>query len=146
MIYKCIDLFDLLPTSMSHHWLIAADWLEEEGLDVTAAAFRESIWNLEKRMFGYGLGSGNGKESDSDLKRGRIYSAGTGLGSGFGNGLGGLIDNLYIDISDHSYSDSDGRGTGGGNGYGQGIGYSWDGRTACYGSVFGCGFGNGCGI
>ena len=47
MIYKCIALFNLLPTSQPHYWLIAADWLEEENLDITAVAFREGFFTLE---------------------------------------------------------------------------------------------------
>jgi hypothetical protein len=52
MIHKCIALFNLLPTSQPHFWLIAADWLEEKGLDITAVAFREAVWNLEKESAG----------------------------------------------------------------------------------------------
>ena len=43
MIYKCIALFNLLPTSQPHYWLIAADWLEEENKYTEANAFRENL-------------------------------------------------------------------------------------------------------
>ena len=52
MIYKCITLFNLLPTSQPHHWLIAADWLEENEKYIEANAFREGIQSLLNHSFG----------------------------------------------------------------------------------------------
>jgi uncharacterized membrane protein YgcG len=95
MIYKCLALFNLLSTSQPHIWLIAADWLEEEGLDVTANAFRENLFVLEIANgsgqgygdgYGYGYGSGFGG-GDGDGGSGRRYGHGVGFGSG-DNGIG----------------------------------------------------------
>ena len=102
MINKCIALFNLLPTSQVHHWLIAADWLEEEGLDITAAAFRENIFVLEITNFETdGYGNGNGR----------------GWGNGYGNGEG--------DKHSHGYISGNDWGDGHGNGDGSGEGYGW---------------------
>jgi ABC-type glycerol-3-phosphate transport system substrate-binding protein len=99
MIHKCIALFNLLPTSQPHYWLIAADWLEEEGLDVTAATFRENAFILEiidKNANGYGnfIGSSNSNFSGSGVGdgwgwgygRGGSEYDGTGYGRGYGRG------------------------------------------------------------
>jgi hypothetical protein len=64
-IAKCLKLFELTPTTPTYRWLIAADWLEEEGLDVTASAFRENVFVLEivnanGNASGYGRGRGHG--------------------------------------------------------------------------------------
>jgi hypothetical protein len=84
MIYKCIALFNLLPTSQVHYWLIAADWLEEEGLDITASAFRENVFVLEiakcENYDGNGGGDGRGN--------GYGYGYGYGRGDGYGYGYG----------------------------------------------------------
>jgi hypothetical protein len=110
MIYKCLSLFNLLPTSMPHIWLIAADWLEEEGLDVTASVFRENKFRLEiedikdflfDSGFGFGFGDGDG---DGD---------GYGGGDGWGNG-----------ITDGSgFGNADGVGWGNAHGFGDGSGH-----------------------
>jgi len=121
---RCIALFELLPLSPTHHWFIAADWIEEEGSgfdQVAAAAFREGLWVLAPKISngnGYGNGYGNGNG----------YGYGNGYGNGNGNGYG--------------YGNGNSYGNGNGNGYGYGNGNSYgDGHGNGYGS--GYGYGNG---
>jgi hypothetical protein len=108
MIHKCIALFNLLPTSQTHIWLIAADWLEENNLDITAIAFREGVWNLEIRMCGFGSGSGIGSY------KGYCHSTGIGGGSGFDSGFDSGWGERY------GFGDGSGNGEGSGDGYGNG--------------------------
>jgi hypothetical protein len=89
MIYKCLALFNLLPTSMPHHWLIAADWLEEEGLDITAAAFRENIFVLEIVNSNSNVSSGYGGVNGNGWGKGFDVAGGCGWGNGYGIADGG---------------------------------------------------------
>jgi hypothetical protein len=114
MIIKCVILFNLFPTSQAYRWLIAADWLEEEGLDVTASAFRENLFHLEMISVN-GHGDGNGYSDDI----GAFYNIhGTGLGCGHSDGYG--------------FGDGDGDGGGWSDGdgsideYGFSRSYGWD--------------------
>jgi hypothetical protein len=114
MIHKCIDLFNLLPTSQPHYWLIAADWLEEENLDVTAIAFREGIFVIndyknfklgnkskciaqsngsyerEQMIYGWGWGSSASQPYSFDNGEANAYGRGdgSGMGRGYGDGIG----------------------------------------------------------
>jgi hypothetical protein len=101
MIYKCIDLFNLLPTSQPHYWLIAADWLEEENLDITASAFRERFFTLENNNINHFKfptlskcvfwGGGSGCREGGVNFHGSVYNGfgnGRDSGIGFGNGCG----------------------------------------------------------
>ena len=108
---KCINLFKLIPTSQPHHWLIAADWLEEENKYTEANAFREGIFNLEiitsfdRQIFyefneitfismphangnGDGYGSSEGYACGSGDGRGSINAIGYGHGHSDGGGDG----------------------------------------------------------
>jgi hypothetical protein len=93
MIYKCIALFNLLPTSQLYRWLIAADWLEEKNKEIEASSFREGIFVLEIVNFeinadgnGYGSGSGYGGNSWGN-GYGYMGGGGSGFGSGSGRGI-----------------------------------------------------------
>ena len=109
MIEKCIALFNLLPTSQSHHWLIAADYLEESDLDITAEAFRNNIFNLE-------------------LTASDFYAHGSSCGYGWGNNIGCgeafLTDAFdYSNIGNgHGDCRGNGEGDGGGSGFANGKG------------------------
>ena len=121
MIYKCIALFNLIPTSQPHYWLIAADWLEEEGLDVAAAAFREGIWEIIDKKYFY--------KNDNGIFV-RFFDMGDGYGNGIGYGSGRGV--------------SDGEGNGIISGVsGSGWGNDCWGNYRFYGYGFGYGFGSG---
>lgn len=118
-IYKCINLFNLLPTSQPHIWLIAADWLEEENKELEANAFRESIFNLE--IINATTNANTTANSFSTFGWGDNMVCGWGDDTGCGWG-------------------DDNHGSGWGNGYGRGYG---DGYSGGWG--WGNGFGDGCG-
>lgn len=104
LIQRCIALFELLPTSPPHRWLIAADWLEEKGAEVEAAAFREGLVEVDqvpldaggrsRNCYGYGHGSGHGVGSvdggGEGSGTGDVNGCDNGYGytNGFGNGDG----------------------------------------------------------
>lgn len=125
MIYKCIELFNLLAITPLYKWCIAADWLEEVGLDITASVFREGIFVLEVNEI-----------DDCDYNK-----VVCGEGRDFANGRG------FGDTYAFGHGDGDGNvnGNGRGNGHGSGGGSrSGTGRGAGYG--FGHGDGDGHGI
>lgn len=105
---QAFALFNLLPTTPPHVWLIAADWIQEQGKETdeeTAEAFREGIWVLEpdtndpsEEPFGYrwdgsgwgdgwasGVGHGDGAGYAGGAGSERSYGSGYGLGSGEGS-------------------------------------------------------------
>ena len=107
MITKCIALFNLLPTSQPHHWLIAADWLEENEKYIEANAFREGILELYNKEYEYissmdyvnsGYGEGNGYGNGWGLADDR------GSGGGYGNGVGGNSIGLRGYFLKHRFS------------------------------------------
>lgn len=104
LIQRCIELFQLLPTS-GYRWLIAADWLEEKGAEVEAAAFREGLGEQRQvpldvggrphNCYGYGHGSGHaarsfpgGKAAGGGNFTRQCFSFGFGNDSGDGSGNG----------------------------------------------------------
>jgi hypothetical protein len=111
MITKCINLFNLIPTTPTYRWLIAADWLEEENKYTEANAFRENIFTLEIDNIrdgfyendAYGWGDGHAWGPNS---------------FGFGHGDGGNSNSWGI-----GNGSSNGNGEGFGYGYGSGDGY-----------------------
>ena len=88
---RCLTLFDLLPTSPPHHWLIAADWIEEHGREsdqAAAQAFRDGIWVTDpKTGDGYGNGDGYGDGNGYGYGDGDGNGNGDGYGNGYGDGL-----------------------------------------------------------
>lgn len=91
---RCVELFELLPTSPPHRWLIAADWIEELGSEITANAFRDGIWGLVVEdggdgCCGGGMGDGSGYACGYGGERGNfLIASGYGDGSGDGSGDG----------------------------------------------------------
>lgn len=113
---------------MPHIWLIAADWLEEQGLDVTASAFREGIWNIIQDGKGdfyicRGIHLSNKDEKYYGPRKREKYNlicsgSGDGCGDGHGNGEGfGYADGKghYSNNQGFGDGDSDGHGDGEGN-------------------------------
>ena len=94
---RCSEIFHLLPTSEETRRLVAADWLEDLGYGVAAAAMREGNDFLFESKKGDGDGDGSG------------YGSGDGYGYGYGSGSG----------------DGDGYGYGYGSGDGDGYGYGY---------------------
>jgi len=126
---RCVVLFGLMPTS-GHRWLIAADWLEEQGAEVEAAAFRDGIWGLapietdngDGDGEGYGGGHSPGVGGDNDSGADARYQdhiPARGWPQGAGDGLGG---GGWVGRDDAGYGDSWGYGSGLGNGSGNGRG------------------------
>lgn len=70
-----------MPTS-GHRWLIAADWLEEEGAEVEAAAIRDGIWKPEDVNHDGGTGQFLGLD-------GFGHGNGCGRSEGWADGAGG---------------------------------------------------------
>jgi hypothetical protein len=111
---KISDYPDLISEDESS-FLIAADWLEEQGRDYEAWCLRQgyvfSVWlfffsiNLN-RVFGTGYSYGYSVGYD--------YGDGAGYGDGDGDGFG--------DGDGTGYGDGDGDGDGDGFGYGNGYG------------------------
>ena len=93
MITQCANLFQLLPTSPLHRWLIAADWLEEAGAEVAAAAFREGIFEAEEDQL-----SGISRNFGISWCFGEAANAycGRGDGNGCGNCMGETIERPHI--------------------------------------------------
>lgn len=118
--HQAFALFQLLPTSPPHVWMIAADWIQEQGAqadEVTAAAFREGIWLLEPDT------NDPSKTADDARCRGDGIGDGWADGQGDGNGAG--------------YADGEGIGRGLGTGYGLGDGEgSVHGKCHAHGWIF----------
>ncbi len=110
---QCAHRFALTSFGSDDGWLIAADWLEDEGYDLTAAAFRRRVWAPD-------LG-GSGSSPVYGWCPGDGYGDGDGYGAGYGAGYNSASG------SGHGYGDGSGSADGYGNGDGSGDGYD-DGR------------------
>lgn len=123
VIKKCIELFDLLPTTPTYKWLRVIDWMQKEKIsDITVNAIRECIWTLEiidsETGRGYRCGDGNMSYSgEGETIHGRSYGIGDGQGNGRGSGYGNG------DGFDSGNGDGDGVGDGCGcsDGAGDGV-------------------------
>jgi hypothetical protein len=109
---KISDYVDLISDDESS-FLIAADWLEEQGRDYEAECLRQwylfNVWfYFFNNNLNYTLHYGNG---DGD-----IYGAGYDYGYSDGEGYGASYDYGYGDGASYAYGD--GYGTGYGTGHG----------------------------
>jgi hypothetical protein len=110
---KISDYADLISHDESS-FLIAADWLEEQGRDYEAECLRQgymfNIWLYFLSIdLNYTLHYGSGYDGGVDYSDGNGYGDGVDYGHGYGHGYGTFYGN--------GHSDGYGDGTGYGNGY-----------------------------
>ena len=100
-------------TIFDFSWLIAADYLEENGEFLMACAIRKKIYRLSPiNLFGHnwGCGEADGNGDGYGSGSGSGYSSGFSNDNGYGDGSGGILSN--------------GSGNGDGSGWGCGIRYN----------------------
>ena len=103
--------FGLIPSSDQHRKFMAADWCEEEGAYLFAAAIRSGlVWNENGDVGGAGEGFGDGEGSGSGDGYGDGYGYGSGSGSGSGSGYGSGVGSGEGDGSGYGYGDGYGAG------------------------------------
>jgi hypothetical protein len=110
---RAIQTFALRPASEETAWLIAADFVQESGDDLTAEVIRTDPAGLLKQPGG-GAGWGDGRGDGWGAGRGDGWGAGGGAGDGAGGGAGDGSGAGWGDGSGAGWGDGDGAGCGSG--------------------------------